>query len=466
VAVIVGFRIGIFNEAILNGTIIMILVTCLIGPWFTEKYGQVVARNHKRSGEGAKKSGERIMVALGRSASAEHLTDVALSLRDKDSNEPVFPLFVVQDGIDIDRRIDFGEKILSRSVTRAVSASIPISPISRIDVNVAGGILHAVKEWHIDTLVMGAVPVQELNFRSMLFGVYDKVCDESPQMLLTCHIIHPLNMDKSLFVLVTPMLESQPGFRRALGAVKKIAAANKMKLRIAGIPETIKSVEGMLKKNKVVVETELVKLDKWKGFPEHLKGEGIHETDGIVIMAAKKGRLAWHPSVRHIYHVLREGFPRNNMMMIHPADEGCTGGEDEPGVCGIENPETKPLLTGAMTTIKAASPEEAVKELMGEHFPKGSNAVLDVMKKLFPLEPLELTPEMLLLHTHSEYIESPVILLGIHKDGMVFPRVHGRVHAFFVLVSPKDRTSEHLQALTKIARMARDLQQQKPWEAE
>ncbi|MDD3089979.1 MAG: hypothetical protein PHT95_08580, partial [Candidatus Omnitrophica bacterium] len=116
----------------------------------------------------------------------------------------MFPLFVVQDGIDIDRRIDFGEKILSRSVTRAVSASIPISPISRIDVNVAGGILHAVKEWHIDTLVMGAVPVQELNFRSMLFGVYDKVCDESPQMLFTCHIVHSLNMDKSLFVLVTP----------------------------------------------------------------------------------------------------------------------------------------------------------------------------------------------------------------------------------------------------------------------
>ncbi|HSV43362.1 MAG TPA: cation:proton antiporter, partial [Candidatus Bathyarchaeia archaeon] len=201
-AVIVGLRLGIFNDEILNGTILMILVTCFIGPWFTEKYGQRIARLRQRVPESIHPVDERIMVAVSSNKTAEFLMDLALSLRSKNSREPIFPLYVIQDGMEVDRRIAVGEKVLSSVVARVVAANVPVSPLSRIDVTIAGGILHAVKEWHANILIMGSLLSHDSHLKALFFGIYDKVCDESQQLLFLCRMAHPINTDKSIFILI------------------------------------------------------------------------------------------------------------------------------------------------------------------------------------------------------------------------------------------------------------------------
>ncbi|HRZ40893.1 MAG TPA: hypothetical protein P5246_07780, partial [Candidatus Omnitrophota bacterium] len=62
-AVIVGYRLGIFDVTVLNGTIIMIFVTCIIGPFFTEKYGRRIALASEESLERPLNDSARVMVA-------------------------------------------------------------------------------------------------------------------------------------------------------------------------------------------------------------------------------------------------------------------------------------------------------------------------------------------------------------------------------------------------------------------
>jgi Kef-type K+ transport system membrane component KefB len=40
---LIGVQIGLLDDAVLNGAIMMIIVTCLLGPWLVEKYGRRVA---------------------------------------------------------------------------------------------------------------------------------------------------------------------------------------------------------------------------------------------------------------------------------------------------------------------------------------------------------------------------------------------------------------------------------------
>ena len=52
-AVLVGVEVGLFGPAVLNGTIAMVLVTCLVGPWLVETAGRQVAASGGAHGGGA-----------------------------------------------------------------------------------------------------------------------------------------------------------------------------------------------------------------------------------------------------------------------------------------------------------------------------------------------------------------------------------------------------------------------------
>ncbi len=464
-AVIVGLRLGIFSESVLNGTIFMILATCLVGPWFTEKYGQNIARAHLKSSDHAHDGAEeRIMLAINRAESVDLLTDVALSLRTKDSKQAIFPLHVIQDGMDIDKRLSFGEKILSGVVARVVAANVPVSPVSRIDVNVAGGILRAIKECHADTLVLGSVSPRESNLRTMLFDVSDKVSDESEQLFFLCQLVHPLNIGKNVFVLISPMLEWQKGFNHALESVKHLAVANKLNITIMGIADTIKHVEKSSFKKKAAVDVSFWPLDQWKDISACIRKAGLKEADSIIFMTARKGRISWRPSFKRLFATLGAEFPENNILMVYPADAHLyTADSKNPYKEGIK--DSHPLLARPAVTIKEQYMEDALIRLLQTQFSSASDILREVMKKLIPLDPVELSHGIVLFHTHSEYLTEPVILLGIGDKCIEYQSLQQEIHAFFVLISPKDETNVHLQALTKVARMARELEQQKSKES-
>jgi Kef-type K+ transport system membrane component KefB/mannitol/fructose-specific phosphotransferase system IIA component (Ntr-type)/nucleotide-binding universal stress UspA family protein len=459
-AVVVGLRLGIFNNEILNGTILMILVTCLIGPWITEKYGQRVAQKRHKAIEPGEKSDEKIVIAVDRGESAEFLTDVALNLRAEDSKEPIVPLYVVQDGVDIDRRIVLGEKLLGAVVNRIVAANVPVSPISRIDVSISGGILRVLKEYHADVLVLGARASRKLNFRTMFFDISDRVCDGSRQLILLCQISHPLNIGKNLFVFIPPMLQYREGFKRSLGSIKNLATKNKLNLRFIGMPETIEGARKAFPGKGMAVEPAFLTVNEWKGCSEYLRNSDIKEADSIILMAARKGHLGWNPSLKRSFHDLSSEFTGSNIMMLYVPDIDWDQVDYEAGY-RPQDLEALALLTRPAVEINGKNMEDAIDQLLAAQFPSESKIHAEVIKKLFPLEPIELSSGIVLFHIHSRHVSEPVILLGISPGGIVFTPLPKKIKAFFILISPKDETSAHLQALTKVARMTRDLQNSK-----
>ncbi len=455
-AVIVGLRLGIFDEAILNGTILMILVTCLIGPWFTEKHARRIARERLKGIAHAGRSDQRILVAVSREGTAEFLTDVALSLRPKDSREPIFPLYVVQEGMDVDQRIAFGEKILGGVVARIVSADVPVSPISRIDVGIPGGILRAVKECRAGTLILGSLPSREANLKTMLFDVSDKVCDESQELLFLCQVMRPLNIGKTLIVLIPPMLEFQKGFDRAFEALKALALGNKLHVRIVAMPQTVTYIETHLSKTGAKVEMSFLRLDEWRSLSGSIKKAGFAETDALAIMAARKGRLAWQPSLKRFFHAISAEFPQNNIMMVYPADTDSSETVDTD--LKKENTLEGFLIARPAVALEGKFLDDAVEQLLKSEFSSDPKILSELTKKLFSLGPIELCPGVVLLHTHSQHLTKPLILLGAAQQGIAFPSLKKEMKSLFVLISPNDQTNIHLQALTQVVRMARDLE--------
>ncbi|HPB67562.1 MAG TPA: PTS sugar transporter subunit IIA, partial [Candidatus Omnitrophota bacterium] len=332
-----------------------------------------------------------------------------------------------------------------------------VSPVTRIDVNIPGGILRAVKECRADALVLGVTPAKDMDFMARLFDVSDKVCDESHLLLFICHMACALNIGKNLFVLIPPVLEGQDGFGRALEAVKNLAAGNKLGLRLIGVADTVQFLKQNLSQTFTSgCEVTFHALDQWNELPACVRKAGLQDSDSILLMAARKGRLAWQPSMKRLAHVLSLEFPANNVIRVYPADASLDNHKEE----DLKNEEAlaRALLSRSTVAIDSINLEEGIRRLLESKFPPGSLILSEVMNKLSPLAPVALSSGILLFHTHSAYITEPVILLGRGREGLACPFLKEKTRAFFILISPEAQPSVHLQALTQVAHMAREIE--------
>ena len=97
--IMVGFRIGIVEEVIINGTVFLILITCLVSSVVTESSGRRIAL----SGAGQitdpdVKEQENVIVPVSNPVNLERLVGLALALNKKSSGKPVHALSVVDEG--------------------------------------------------------------------------------------------------------------------------------------------------------------------------------------------------------------------------------------------------------------------------------------------------------------------------------------------------------------------------------
>ncbi len=76
-AVVVGVQLGIFREDVLNGTILMILATCTVGPMLTEKFGRKIALTREADSLTSSGAPERILVPISSRNQIEPLMALA-----------------------------------------------------------------------------------------------------------------------------------------------------------------------------------------------------------------------------------------------------------------------------------------------------------------------------------------------------------------------------------------------------
>src|SRR5690606_17620251 len=135
--VLIGFDIGLFDQAKVNGVVLTILVTCLVGPWAVERYGRRVALQEEQKPYEPRDAPRRILVPVSHPATEESLLDLAFMIRAPGSSEPVYALMVAQGAAGgAEAQVAEAERMLSHAVIYGASAEVPVVPVTRVDQNI------------------------------------------------------------------------------------------------------------------------------------------------------------------------------------------------------------------------------------------------------------------------------------------------------------------------------------------
>jgi hypothetical protein len=120
--ILVAFDLGLLDETILNGTIIVILVSCLVSSFVTESAGRNYVVNESGKIDTEPEVLERILVPVGNPQSAKILLDLSLLIRNPKSKEPIYPLAVIEDGENARLKLIEGKRNLQLAAEHISSA--------------------------------------------------------------------------------------------------------------------------------------------------------------------------------------------------------------------------------------------------------------------------------------------------------------------------------------------------------
>lgn len=319
-AVIVGRQLGVFDDAILNGTIIMILVTCTVSSILTERASSKIVvqlQDQESSPAESAVNEERILIPVANPATVERLVNMALLMKKPKRNTPIYALYVNDDSKTSNQYAS--QRILQQASKAASAADAQLVPISRYDLNIASGILNTVKEHNISEIVLGLH--HKANIVDSFFGSkIENMLRGTHKMIWITKCTTPPDTTSRIIVSVPPMAEYETGFATWIDRLANISQQIGCRIIFYAYEATIPHIEGVLMRRRDKIRHEYSKVESWDDML--LLSNVVSEDDLFVVVSARRASVSFNTDYDKLPAFLTQYFADNNLIVLYPEQFG------------------------------------------------------------------------------------------------------------------------------------------------
>lgn len=317
--ILVGYNAGILDENILNGTIILILVTCIVASFATEKAAKkIVVESKDENKDLVKRNGvlsEHILLPIANVENMEKLLELAIFIKNKKSTNPISILSVVSNDNEYETNILKARNKLAQFVKQASASEIKVNIITTIDHNAASGISRISKEIMADIIVLGW-PQRSGFFDKLLGEKVDSILYSTNKTAFICHLEYPLFMHKRIVVAAPPLVEHENGFGLWFTKMTQLAYELRIPIMLYCNDDTKKAAERLLRKIRHKASISIESFTAWEDFL--ILARNIHDDDLIVLVSARKGATSYMGLLENLPSKMEKYFPGNSMLIIYP----------------------------------------------------------------------------------------------------------------------------------------------------
>ncbi|MFW6234168.1 MAG: cation:proton antiporter [Spirochaetota bacterium] len=462
-AVLVGYNIELFDDAVVTGTILMIAVTCFVGPIVTERFGRRVAEAEAQRPHSLETLPQRILIPISRREDARHLLDLAMLLRQQATEESVYPVSITEEGGDVESGVAAGERLLAHTVVRAMTAGIPVTPLTNVDLNVGAGIVRTARENRVPLILAGWDGA--FSGRSKIFGrVLDTVADRTNRTLMVNRISVSVASARRMQLLLPPLSDREPGFDLAISLVLRLAAAASVSVVVHASADMLVRCSTLFSPSKDGPDVKTLPYTSWKSLINGFDAQ-VNDNDWIVLISARPGEVAWQPSLNRIPNELASRFPDNNLTFILPGKPSDVSGgppqtQPQDDVLQVAFTEGSPFRSErTLLSLEERSINRVIVRLLETvewESESTKQYLVDLLSRYSQNEAVELMEGVVLLHAHVPAVDSTVVMLGSLATPVHLQGITSAVRVVIILLNPVDLPSEeHLQVLARIARAIR-----------
>ena len=320
-AAIVGNKIGLLNDDVLNGTILLILVTCIVSSMTSDRASRKLILSGKVLNTAKTVSSKKTLLALANPGMVDRLMDLALLVRKENSQIPLSAITVVLD--EDKQRQQNGTKVLDHAANIAASVNVPLLTKMRLTTNLAHGIVHEVKENDYRELILGFHKKETAN-DSFLGNVLPEVLNSLDCQVVMARMNIPLNTVRAIHITFPAKAEFEAGFPYWVEETARMASGLGCRIMYHGHPDTMAKIKTELKKHAPV---DASFFDTDGGNDLKRLAQVIHKDHLLIIVSARKGSISYRPSLDHIFVQLQRDYQDTPIMLIYPSGYKVEGGE-------------------------------------------------------------------------------------------------------------------------------------------
>jgi Kef-type K+ transport system membrane component KefB len=309
-----GEPIRLLNEYILNGTILMILVTCTIASFVAQKGAKNIALAETSDAmEEDNDLQERILIPISNIDTTDELINLSTTVKSEKNKNDLYALSIINNRTGDENADKLAKRILEKAANTAAATDNKLNELLRYDLNIVNGISSVVKEQKITDIILGLHQSKGLSdsfLGHLTLGILTK-CNTTT---LIYKAAQPLSTIKRHFVVIPPNAEKEIGFPFWLVKIWNIARNTGAKIVFLGVGKTLNFIKEVESKHSISAEFE--EFSNWNDFLE-LK-QKLQKDDNLILVLSRKDKPSFHPGMNNIPNSLNSHFTENSFIIIYP----------------------------------------------------------------------------------------------------------------------------------------------------
>lgn len=312
-----GSEIRLLTTEILNGTIVMILVTCTISSIVTERASRMMATQTttQEDEKDTYRPEHRILIPVANPDTINGLVDLAVLTNEKKGAHPIYALNVVCNNSQ--ESLQSGKKLLEKVATLGAASDSKVKMISRYDLNIASGIINVVHEKNISDVIIGLHQKSNTPLGDSILGsMTDSLLTNVNRMICIFKSVQPISTIKRLVVAAPERAEFESGFTLWCDRIFTLANQTGAPIRFCTNKDTFEAIKTYAKKKRYSTQIESQLLADWDDF---LILSGVVEpNDLLIVITARKASLSYNPLLEKLPKQLANYFTENSYIVLYP----------------------------------------------------------------------------------------------------------------------------------------------------
>ena len=324
-AVLVGYNIilsngeRLLNEDVLNGTILLILVTCVVSSFITEHAAKRIAMDDAEVSDEKAQEKEKFLIPVANPETLESLMSLAMVVRDEKQPDNLVALNVINDNNGSVKQEMRGKRSLERAAQIAASTSVRLKTVSRFDLNITTGILHTAKEYEATNIIIGLHC--KMSIVDSFFGnLTENLLKNTYLQVMVARFLIPVNTLRRIIVAVPPKAEFEHGFMKWITHMCRMSSQLGCRVHFYAHPQTLGYIRGYIQKKHKDTRVAYSELEDWDDLLL-LTGQ-VNYDHLLVIISARRGSISYDSAFERLLMQISKYFNNNSIMLLYPEQKG------------------------------------------------------------------------------------------------------------------------------------------------
>ena len=314
--------VDLMSDEVLSGTVMLILVSCIISGFATSKGAKQLALSDTALEDNRGSYHGKCLITYSQEDNVDVMTQLAILIRNPFIPDSLMGLSVAYDNgqqmtDDSQRR---GRLLLEKAQMIAAAADVPMATVNRISTNIAGGILHTMNEYDCGEVIVCLNDRTTGMAKSSLGSVIDNVVSGSHREVMAVRSIVPPGTIRRVIIAVPQKAEYEVGFYKWLEHICRIGEELDCHLEYHAHADTLPYIRGYMEQKHSHVRSHYAEMNRWMQFL-NLRHD-LNKGCMFVAVTARRGFISYQSEFEELPLLIHRYYGHVSVMILYPDQWG------------------------------------------------------------------------------------------------------------------------------------------------